>query len=335
MARNRLDLDDLKIAAGNATSPVMKSKRKRDEDYMGHRENTLANLHTSKMKKIFKVDPVRCKLWDGHDRDYGLLIEESCADLIEGIKSEGQQQFPAIVRPVENDPDHDWEVICGARRHWTVSYLRKHNYPEIEFLIEPRSLTDEAAFRLSDIENRDRADLCDYERAVKYWKALNEFQYYKSQKDMAERIAIDQHKLHRFISLAELPETIVYAYPSIKEIKVDHARLLAPALNKAKLHKQILEEANLIREEQQTRQKAKLDLMAGTDVFKRLKNASVEKKVKSAKAKEEIIQAASGKTAVTIKQGRAGVLEMKWQTKHIADKAEFNRLAKQIADKFF
>ena len=333
MSKNRLDLDDLKVAAGNATSPL--KKRKRSEGYMGHRETTLANLHTSKMKKILQVDPARCKLWSGHDRDYELLNEESCADLIDGIKSEGQQQFPAIVRPVANDKDYDWEVICGARRHWTVTYLRKNNYPNIEFLIEPRSLTDEAAFRLSDIENRDRADLCDYERAIKYWKALNEFQYYKSQKDMAERIAIDQHKLHRFISLAELPETIVYAYPSIKEIKVDHARLLAPLLNKKKIHQQILSEANSIREEQQTRLKAKMDLMPGAEVFKRLKIASTEKKAKVTKAKDESIESASGKIAVTIKQGRAGVLEMKWQTKNIADKAEFNRLAKQIADKFF
>ena len=331
--KNRLDLDDLKTTVSNTRSPM--EKRKRSEGYMGSRETTLANLNTSAVKKIFKVDPARCKIWSGHDRDYSLLNEESCADLIEGIKSEGQQQFPAIVRPIKDDPEHDWEVICGARRHWSVSYLRKHNYPDIEYLIEPRALTDEAAFRLSDIENRDREDLSDYERAIKYWKALHEFNYYQSQKDMAQRIAIDQHKLHRFIALAELPETIVYAYPNIKDIKVDHARLLAPLLNKKAIHEQILNEANVIREEQKERQSAGQELISGTEVFKRLKAASAEKKEKPKKKTEEKLTAANGKTAVTIKKGRAGVLEMKWQTKNISDKAEFERLAHEIAAKYF
>ena len=331
--KNRLDLDDLKVTVGNTTSAL--DKRKRSDNYIGHRDTTLANLNTSTMKKILKVDPARCKLWSGHDRDYDLLDENSCADLIEGIKSEGQQQFPAIVRPVVGDDNIDWEVICGARRHWTVSYLREHNYPDIEYLIEPRALTDEAAFRLSDIENRDRADLCDYERAIKYWKAINEYKYYTSQKDMAQRIAIDQHKLHRFISLAELPETIVYAYPTIKEIKVDHARLLAPLLNKPKIKQLLLSQANAIREEQQQRQENAQELLNGAQVFKRLKASAVETKPKAKKVAERTLENGKGKTAVSIKQGRAGVLEMKWQTKNISSRTEFELLAKKIATLYF
>ena len=101
----------------------------------------------------------------GHNRDYAALNEETCADLIESFKAEGRQNFPAIVRRVEDDPEHDWEVICGARRHWTVSWMRAHHQPDFKFLIEPRELTDEEAFRLADLENRSRRDLSDYERA--------------------------------------------------------------------------------------------------------------------------------------------------------------------------
>src|SRR3546814_12241893 len=78
-----------------------------------------------------------------------------CADLIESMIAQGRQEMPAIVRRVGNDPDHDFEVISGARRHWSVSWLREHNYPDIRYLVEIRNLTDEQAFRISDLENRE------------------------------------------------------------------------------------------------------------------------------------------------------------------------------------
>src|SRR3546814_19216722 len=81
--------------------------------------------------------------------------------------------MPAIVRRVGNDPGHDFEVISGARRHWSVSWLREHNYPDIRYLVEIRNLTDEQAFRISDLENRARKDLSDLERARDYLKALD------------------------------------------------------------------------------------------------------------------------------------------------------------------
>ncbi|MEM6492312.1 MAG: hypothetical protein AAF684_10495, partial [Pseudomonadota bacterium] len=59
------------------------------------------------------VDPARCRMWARHNRRYDLLNEQRCADLIEGFKAQGRQEFPAIVRRVEGDPDIDFEVICG------------------------------------------------------------------------------------------------------------------------------------------------------------------------------------------------------------------------------
>ena len=82
------------------------------------------------------VDPARCRMWTGHNREYALLNEERCGDLIESIKAQGRQEIPAIVRRVAGDPDIDFEVICGARRHWTISWLRTHNYPDFKFLAE-------------------------------------------------------------------------------------------------------------------------------------------------------------------------------------------------------
>ena len=112
------------------------------------------------------VDPARCRIWQYHNRDYAALSVGNCADLIDSIKSQGRQEVPAIVRRIPDDPEHAFEVICGARRHWTISWLRAHDYPDLKFLVEPRELTDEEAFRVADLENRSRKDLSDYERAT-------------------------------------------------------------------------------------------------------------------------------------------------------------------------
>src|SRR3546814_15140148 len=89
-------------------------------------------------------------MWAGHNREYALLNEERCADLIESIKAQGRQEMPAIVRRVRGEPDYDFEVICGARRHWSISWLRSHNYPDFRFLVDISELSDEEAFRIAD-----------------------------------------------------------------------------------------------------------------------------------------------------------------------------------------
>jgi ParB family chromosome partitioning protein len=138
------------------------------------RSNRLADLASGSMvnRTVELVDPARCRMWPGHNRDYEALSEARCEDLIESLKAQGTQEVPALVRRLPNDPSYDFEVISGARRHWSVSWLRSHNYPEFRFLVEIRDLTDEEAFRLSDLENRARQDISDFERARDYLRAL-------------------------------------------------------------------------------------------------------------------------------------------------------------------
>ena len=145
-------------------------------------------------------------------RDYAALNEATCADLIESFKAEGRQNFPAIVRRVESDSEHEWEVVCGARRHWTAGWMRAHHQPDFKFLVEPRELTDEEAFRLADLENRSRRDLSDYERAHDYARAVERY-YGGSQQQMAERLEVSRSWLSRYLELARLPAEIVRPSP--------------------------------------------------------------------------------------------------------------------------
>ena len=211
---------------------------------LADRETRLSQLAGGNAVTRFQelVDPARCRVWEGHNRDYAALSEETCADLIESFKAEGRQNFAAIVRRVEGDPDHDWEIICGARRHWSVSWMRAHERPDFRFLIEPRELTDEEAFRLADLENRNRRDLSDYERARDYARAVERY-YGGSQQQMAERLEVSKSWLSRYLELARLPAEVVAAFATPHAIGISHAAILAPLLRADDQRGRIIAEA--------------------------------------------------------------------------------------------
>lgn len=188
------------------------------------RSNRLSDLASGAIinRTHEQVDPARCRMWEGHNRDYALLTEERCADLIESMKAQGRQEMPAIVRRVSGDPDFDFEVICGARRHWTISWLRAHNYPEFKFLVDVREIGDEEAFRLADIENRARDDLTDLERARDYLRALDLY-YEGRQRTMAERLKVSESWLTRYLDLARLPSEIMRAFANPQDLGVRNA----------------------------------------------------------------------------------------------------------------
>ena len=53
------------------------------------RSNRLAELASGALVSAAqeRVDPARCRMWSEHNRDYGLLNETNCADLIESLES--------------------------------------------------------------------------------------------------------------------------------------------------------------------------------------------------------------------------------------------------------
>ncbi|MEE2946003.1 MAG: ParB/RepB/Spo0J family partition protein [Pseudomonadota bacterium] len=193
-------------------------------------------------KTLMWVDPKRCRMWDRHNRIYDLLNEENCADLIEGIQQQGRQEFPAIVRRVHGEEGIDYEVICGARRHFAISWLRENNFPQYKYLIEARDISDEEAFRLADVENRDRSDISDYERACDYAAAIKLY-YDGKQKTMAQRLQVSEGWLSRYLYLAKLPQEVVAAFPTPNDLKELHARALKPLLANPKSREAVVERA--------------------------------------------------------------------------------------------
>ena len=282
--------------------------RKRTSGYLQERESRLAQLAKGEIieKTLLWVEPSRCRLWSRHNRRRDLLNEQSCADLIQGIKAQGRQEFPAIVRRIQDDPQYEFEVICGSRRHWVIQWLRQNNYPQFMFLIDVRDLTDEEAFRLSDCENRDREDISDFERALDYQQALEA--YYRSQRDMAERLEVSEPWLSRYLDLAMLPGEIVQAYADVTQIKGNHARDLKPLLKNPQSRHRVLACANELKTRQLQARQTENRLLDGQQILQLLKSSARNRTTKAKQSSMEFRSKAGLRIMTAVRRSRGGLV---------------------------
>lgn len=239
--------------AGKLMDRLLQDVQRRDEEtpelpetakqsVLDHRrDRTAPDVKTPEkpleMRAFRRVGPEICRMWEGHNRRYDLLNDKACEDLVEGFRSQGQQ-IPALVREVHDETQFAYEVISGARRHWTAAFLGQ------PLLVEIRQLTDEQAFLLADAENRQRKDISDYERAMDYARAIAA--YYRSITHMAEAMQVTKAWLSNYLALAKLPEEVLQAYRSVVDIKVHHATKLRPLLDDKRTNVLIVKRAKEI-----------------------------------------------------------------------------------------
>lgn len=251
-------------------SQTSRSDRVRGTTLLG-RESALARVASGEVRQVTQLllDPARVRVWPGNARSYAHLSEESCRELIDSLVAEGGQKVPAVVRRVDGDPTYDYEVIAGTRRHWCVSWLRVHSYPDMMFLAQVAQLDDEAAFRLADLENRARKDVSDLERARNYAGALKTH-YGNHLTRMAERLKVSKGWLSKMLKVAALPDAVVDAFASPAEVQLKPAYALAQALDDKSSTTAILKEAKALSREQASRDQAGLPPLPAADVLKRL-----------------------------------------------------------------
>lgn len=272
------------------------------------RSQTLGQLAAGKLvtETVKWVDAKRCRPWAHHNRNQALLTEDSCRDLIEAFLSEKRQRLPAIVRRVAGDPDFDYEIIAGVRRHWTVLWLNAHNHPDFQFLVNVQQLTDEEAFRIADVENRARQDLTDLERARDYAKALGLF-YDGKQKTMADRLRLEPGWLSRLLDLARLPKEVVAAFGDERVLKIEHAKQLGPLLRDARSSQRVLEAARVLAEAQQQAAQAGQALVRPADVVRDMLRAAAPKPRAKAKA-SQLILSSTRQPMIKVDRKRGGGL---------------------------
>ncbi|WP_066526126.1 ParB/RepB/Spo0J family partition protein [Erythrobacter sp. CCH5-A1] len=215
-------------------TPALRADRSRRNSLLG-RESALARVASGEVRQVTQLalDPARVRPWTGNARSYSHLNEDNCRELIDAIIAEGGQKVPAVVRRIEGDPEFEFEVIAGTRRHWSISWLRQNSYPDLKFLAQVADLDDEAAFRLADIENRARKDVSDLERARNYAAALKTH-YGNHQSRMAERLKLSQSWLSKMIKVATIPDSVVAAFASPADVQLKPAYPLAQAFSDPK-----------------------------------------------------------------------------------------------------
>jgi len=280
MARKQSDYLAALLAEeeGDAPSPSPArealTERSRSTTLLG-RESALARVASGEVRQVTQLllDPARVKIWSGNARNYDLLTEAHCRELIDSIIAEGGQKVPAVVRRIEGDSDHDYEVIAGTRRHWSISWLRANSYPDMMFVAQVAQLDDEAAFRLADLENRARADVSDLERARNYLAALTAH-YGNHQTRMAERLKLSKGWLSKMLKVAALPDEVVAAFASPYEVQLKPGYALAQAMQDENAVQVITRLAAHIADEQAQRREAGQPSIPPTDVLRRLLDAS-------------------------------------------------------------
>ena len=150
----------------------------------------------TKRAGVRTVDPARCRVWAYADRP----DEEAdhADELAESFRVEGQIQ-PAVVRPVNDDPNIEYEVVAGHVR-WRAA--KKAGLP---LQVVVRELDDQGAFRVMIAENEQRRDLSDRAKAMRF-KHAAETGLYASKRELAKSANIEPPTLQYYLGYAELPD---------------------------------------------------------------------------------------------------------------------------------
>jgi ParB/RepB/Spo0J family partition protein len=159
---------------------------------------------------LVSVNPLRCRVWSLHPRLEEHLTEESCRAEIESFEKHGQQ-IAALGRRLRGAHDYDVELIYGARRLFVARHLN------VPLLVELRDISDRDGIVAMDIENRHRADVTAYERALAYDRWLRE-RHFKSQRELANALQISSAHVSRLLQLARLPAQVRDAFSKPADI---------------------------------------------------------------------------------------------------------------------
>jgi ParB family chromosome partitioning protein len=242
-------------------------------------------------KQIILVNPFRCRLWDLHDRFEANISEETCRAEIDSFSRHGQI-VPALGRPLRGNPDHDVEIICGARRLFVARHIKR------DLTVELREISDREAFILMDTENRQRADISPYERGMSYARWLRSG-HFESQDDIARALKISAAQVSRLLKLSRLPAVVVDAFASPTEIHESWGLDLIEALDDSERRGPTIRRARSL-SLQTPRQK-------GADVYRQLLASTGRGRRSKASGHDEVVKDEDGLPLFRIRQLRSSI----------------------------
>jgi ParB family chromosome partitioning protein len=224
-------------------------------------------------RHVIEIRPIDCSVWDGNARHQEPIDVAGCAALIDSIARERGNRAPVLVRRNAQGDGPPYELLIGCRRRFVVDWLNHNGRPEIHLKALLVDLSDEQAFRIADIENRERSDFCELSRALSYRTAVDRF-YGGVQSRMAEALEVSNSQLSRLLALGELPAEVIAAFGRKDDIKVRHSEVLTPLLRRDSNRARIIAEAIRINREQEELSAQDDRLLPPSLVLARLRAAS-------------------------------------------------------------
>lgn len=271
-------------------------------------DQRLSSLGGAGARVAIQIQPGDCSVWDGNPRDQPGLNPESCRSLIESIATEGGNRIPVLVRPNPPGSMKPYELLVGSRRRFAIDWLNRNGRPELRLSALVVNLADEEAFRLADIENREREDISELDRARSYQAAIDRF-YGGVQSRMAEALNLSNSQLSRLLALAQMPEAVIGAFATKEDVKVRHSEVLTPLLRRSEERERMIAAATVIGAEQQRLAAASDRMLGPATVVARLREAAL---AESGDQADALALLAAGERVGRIKQNKAGGLQVEF-----------------------
>ena len=219
-----------------------------------------------------------CAEWQSNPAHREPLTVQACQGLIDDIAARRGNTVPVQVRRALPGSAQPYEVLMGHRRRFAVQWLNLNGRPEILLKAQFVEMSDEEVFRHLDAEHRDRDEGGELERARGYEVAVDRF-YHGVQSRMAEALGFSNSQISRLLSLAQLPQEVVRAFPTPDELRVRHAEVLTPLLRRPAQRALIFQAAALLAHEQQVLALRHEPLLPAATVLNRLKQAALAKEL--------------------------------------------------------
>jgi len=230
-------------------------------------ENQKLKAERSAGRVVLDLDPKRIRFSSIANRDErGLNVKDAAFLELKNDLAQNGQEFPIKVRGIDDDPEHEFEVVAGHRRLMACAALDD----EIKGGFRVLAILDANSAELKNLalkmyrENKIREDLSPYEygRMFRKWIDAGVF---KTQSEIAAATHLSQPSVSGYSAVYELPREVHAAFGDPRQISARWIQQLAKALK-----------ANEAAVLEVARELAKANPRLGADaVFEALSNSAV------------------------------------------------------------
>ena len=181
-------------------------------------------LAAARERQVQLIDPHRVRPSRMMNRHEATFQTQAYRDLVASVKAAGGNEQPASVRRVKGDPQHDFEIIAGLRRHRAAM----ETGTQLKVMIE--DVDDSRAYDIMTRENSQHADLSPWEWGRHYLEGLAIKKC--TQKELAEQVGMSAAHINQALLVGQLPDALVAAFASPLEIQLAWGRTLTQALER-------------------------------------------------------------------------------------------------------